>query len=999
MASFSSRRPIIYGIPGSSDLRKTYTASVANFLGLQNTKSQVEMDARVCSDALNVYVDSDYRLCTRKRLANKLRQTTEFSVIEAVNIGETVYAIIQKTDSASFFLNQIYPKYEQYSDRLTQSSKLFVVNQKLYVTGVSVENEEQDRFGLFFLKDNQLVSIVDSAYIPNFTLDSNRKYSSGDSANIFSSKFKLGDNTSFTPEDITSKIPRDLRGNTQNYATFEATGYSNNDRSTAYVLDGDKWVVWKYEQTGDSEWSIRIYETSDPLTLGSPVASTVLFTSESDARTGGIVVCVSKSQAYVSGNASVWTVYRGSSGFTITKIYSGIQDINEITRLDTDNTYVLIVTSANIVVYNPRPSLDVGFKTCDLAYVNDNIRKTARILYPFIYWSPDQAFDHNAAILMSSKPDDPSDTDWVTPAFYPYAKIDFSKPTKFDDLENKNTYIAAITRSVQRNEYLFYTGAKTKNISGEVSQEFIWNVTGDLKFKQLTGSQFAYTIDPSCSKSVVSNITGIPKQQSMSGISFILNDAPEIGDTIIAMIDTNSVLIKNLAVNAVFSCSIPFSEYRKNVPGKTEVKDKFLTTVYRDVRIRVLAEFDNSDTYSFDDVEILTKSTGQIYYDWVKAREKIGKIDGVYTMNNFIIFTCGNHFVYSSSFDSTFAPVDNVNSLRDNDSSIVDILVISPTAALLFTKETTYWLLGSGEGDLTYCNPVVSQFTLNDVTRFASVKLALRDTPCVMARDGIMAFSDSSEVTETAKNITNMSEPVIDKYLNMIRTPGERMAFRGIWFNIFANVTSRESYMLFYDARTSSWWYWHMPISIRHMFMYADEFYVVDGSGNVYYLTDKSKLDDRNLLRTYNDELPSGDAKIFWFIRSHPMSLGAVTRGKQIKKVILSLVPDTLVGEITPDDPNYDDVGSLNSSSVTGREIRNFEIRVNLIPYASVDLISRRGMISDVVRQLDISELRMFVPKFNYVSYDLASSTSPLKYDKLTLSSISFLYQILDKLS
>lgn len=988
MASFSSRRPIIYGIPGSSDLRKTYTASVANFLGLQNTKSQVEMDARVCSDALNVYVDSDYRLCTRKRLANKLRQTTEFSVIEAVNIGETVYAIIQKKDNASFFLSQIYPKYEQYSDRLTQSSKLFVVNQKLYVTGVSVENEERDRFGLFFLKDNQLVSIVDSAYIPNFTLDSNRKYSSGDSANIFSSKFKLGDNTSFTPEDIASKIPRDLRGNTQNYATFEATGYNDDDQKTTYRRIGDNWRVWKGSFSLGA-LTVSMYDTNDPLSLGSPIASIDISGFSFSSGPYIFLKTVDDNSVYYTGSDALYRVDFDVSSKKLSD--SKILDLGALFNpvyITDDGQYILIKSiTGKVVIYNHR-YLDT-FKNITLlpgtATRITTPNTKPRIQFPFVYVIPSSESVYPGTYVLTNL-----SGDWLAEEFR--MPINTALTDIVDsDTKRSNYYISSVIYEPQSQKYMLMTSSVDKVTSGIPNNEFIWQCSSSPAF--VSGPLNGVKFDSSVTTSLFANLTGQCKNAFYESYIAVTDDA------VIATIDNDSVFIKNNAVNAIFSCSIPLAQLESIIPGKSETKDSMFETVYRNVKIRVLAIFDADQKYSFDDSEDMSSSIGQIYYDWVKAREKIGKIDGVYTMNNFIIFTCGNHFVYSSSFDSTFAPVDNVNSLRDNDSSIVDILVISPTAALLFTKETTYWLLGSGEGDLTYCNPVVSQFTLNDVTRFASVKLALRDTPCVMARDGIMAFSDSSEVTETAKNITNMSEPVIDKYLNMIRTPGERMAFRGIWFNVFANVTSRESYMLFYDARTSSWWYWHMPISIRHMFMHADEFYVVDGSGNVYYLTDKSKLDDRNLLRTYNDEIPSGDAKIFWFIRSHPMSLGAVTRGKQIKKVILSLVPDTLVGEITPDDPNYDDVGSLNSSSVTGREIRNFEIRVNLIPYASVDLISRRGMISDVVRQLDISELRMFVPKFNYVSYDLASSTSPLKYDKLTLSSISFLYQILDKLS
>ncbi len=99
----------------------------------------------------------------------------------------------------------------------------------------------------------------------------------------------------------------------------------------------------------------------------------------------------------------------------------------------------------------------------------------------------------------------------------------------------------------------------------------------------------------------------------------------------------------------------------------------------------------------------ITNSIGTALYTvWNDAREAMKNIDGVYSMNNCIIFTSGRNFAYSMTFSPKYVDPYSWEQTSSTDDKVLDILAISPTAAIMSTEKGMYWILGTGTGQLKF---------------------------------------------------------------------------------------------------------------------------------------------------------------------------------------------------------------------------------------------------------------------------------------------------------
>lgn len=393
----------------------------------------------------------------------------------------------------------------------------------------------------------------------------------------------------------------------------------------------------------------------------------------------------------------------------------------------------------------------------------------------------------------------------------------------------------------------------------------------------------------------------------------------------------------------------------------------------------------NGSAYADPIFDITEKIGTALYTVWNEAREAMKNIDGVYSMNNCIIFTSGRNFAYSMTFSPKYVDPYSWEQMSSTDDKVLDILAISPTAAIMSTEKGMYWILGTGTGQLTHLKPVVSQFDIHGRKRGSFARRAMDDVPTIMCDDGVMMFVGTSEVTETAKNIATMSSAIFQKYDEFLANEKRRFTFRGRWYNMYCISTGVETKIVFFDVRSSAWWYWTLPIDAMKFFRSGDDLLALTSNGLIYKFTDEDMLSNNGYTARYNDELVNVSFenvtpfyenlqyKVQWYIQTHPMSLGNTTKNKNMRDIVLALYPNETV--------------------------KNFEMNVDFEVYTREFTDGRPYITTEDIKELKVLLLRTYIPKFQYIAVRMYSKNDLSVYEKLQLRSLAFEYRILDRLN
>lgn len=393
----------------------------------------------------------------------------------------------------------------------------------------------------------------------------------------------------------------------------------------------------------------------------------------------------------------------------------------------------------------------------------------------------------------------------------------------------------------------------------------------------------------------------------------------------------------------------------------------------------------NGFAYADPIFDITEKIGTALYTVWNDAREAMKNIDGVYSMNNCIIFTSGRNFAYSMTFSPKYVDPYSWEQMSSTDDKVLDILAISPTAAIMSTEKGMYWILGTGTGQLTHLKPVVSQFDIHGRKRGSFARRAMDDVPTIMCDDGVMMFVGTSEVTETAKNIATMSSAIFQKYDEFLANEKRRFTFRGRWYNMYCISTGVETKIVFFDVRSSAWWYWTLPIDAMKFFRSGDDLLALTSNGLIYKFTDEDMISNNGYTARYNDELVNVSFenvtpfyenlqyKVQWYIQTHPMSLGNTTKNKNMRDIVLALYPNETV--------------------------KNFEMNVDFEVYTREFTDGRPYITTEDIKELKVLLLRTYIPKFQYIAVRMYSKNDLSVYEKLQLRSLAFEYRILDRLN
>ena len=1047
MASISRKRPIRYDVPASRDLRKTYTSSVTNFRGIYNTETTIEMAPGAMNDACNVYVDEDFRLVTRKRLTPLFLPEKDVTVIDSVSLGDDIYAIIKDNTTGAeheYAFLKLYPTKTYIDYRVTADSRLFVANNSIYITKCN----SGDQFGVLLYDGTSVSSLTEGANIPIVYLDPtgrriavNEYGDASEALNIFSTTAKNGGEFRFSGYDYPT--PYDLRGKNQ---TYIQTTSANNTPLSAIDSPWNKTEardasvakrsnIIRAEGTNpETEYSVYVNFESFPYTD----PSVELWDAD-----GTTLKRLSLPREYVSWQRGIDGEYDDTSNIVkrfhpewackgvdsdgVVFVYVGISNFGRVgfyneggwngtiirdpdcvclsarfshgsTTLPRYATYLNYNGGTNSVisVYTLEESTR-GFTRTDFAAGNSDFEVPLRPQLLAVFKNPNgHTTDeyHDFFVIQGMRPLATSKTRlWVVGVINGISSVHAAEITFPDD---SNGEYSALALSRDDDEF-----SSTSSSDFTFSFRVLASSPTKAGVFKVDISQHLGTITPTVTlqqnfTSLVSDgvefdpiYTELAANDSV--ISFVANQ-----NTLVTKYSRSFGSTEPLNTINVYAYTTPI--LGEIIPGKTvhtfstQTDGSLKTTLASGT---VLLAYSESQLYGTngadgtayaDSTFDITNSIGTALYTvWNDAREAMTNIDGVYSMNNCIIFTSGRNFAYSMTFSPKYVDPYSWEQMSSTDDKVLDILAISPTAAIMSTEKGMYWILGTGTGQLTHLKPVVSQFDIHGRKRGSFARRAMDDVPTIMCDDGVMMFVGTSEVTETAKNIATMSSAIFQKYDEFLANEKRRFTFRGRWYNMYCISTGVETKIVFFDVRSSAWWYWTLPIDAMKFFRSGDDLLALTSNGLIYKFTDEDIISNNGYTARYNDELVNVSFenvtpfyenlqyKVQWYIQTHPMSLGNTTKNKNMRDIVLALYPNETV--------------------------KNFEMNVDFEVYTREFTDGRPYITTEDIKELKVLLLRTYIPKFQYIAVRMYSKNDLSVYEKLQLRSLAFEYRILDRLN
>ena len=1046
MASISRKRPIRYDVPASRDLRKTYTSSVTNFRGIYNTETTIEMAPGAMNDACNVYVDEDYRLVTRKRLTPLFLPEKDVTVIDSVSLGDDIYAIIKDNTTGAeheYAFLKLYPTKTYIDYRVTADSRLFVANNSIYITKCN----SGDQFGVLLYNGTSVSSLTEGANIPIVYLDPtgrriavNEYGDASEALNIFSTTAKNGGEFRFSGYDYPT--PYDFRGKNQ---TYVQTTNTNNTPLSAIDSPWNKTEardasvatrsnIIRAEGTNpEAEYSV--YVDVESFAYANP--SVELWDAD-----GTTLKRLSLPREYFSWRPDIDGDYHDNSNLVkrfhtewackgvdvdgIEFVYVGISNFGRVGFYNEGGWNGTIIRDPDCVCLSARFShgstryatylnynggtnsvisvytLDEttrGFERTDFAAGDSGFKVPLRpqLLAKFENSIGQSVTDYHEVFVIQgiqeTNPFVPNKTKiWVVGIKKGASTVHAAEIT-FPGDSNDTYSILALSR-------------ETSKFSSPTT-EF------NFSFRVLAGSSTevgVFTVDVSQSGSTITPTVTLQQNFTSllsAGVEFDpIYTELAANDSVISFVANRTTLVTkysrsfgsegSLSTINVYAYTTPI--LGTIVPGKTvhtfstQTDGSLKTTLASGTVLLAYSESqlygtNGSDGTAYADSSFdITNSIGTALYTvWNDAREAMANIDGVYSMNNCIIFTSGRNFAYSMTFSPKYVDPYSWEQMSSTDDKVLDILAISPTAAIMSTEKGMYWILGTGTGQLTHLKPVVSQFDIHGRKRGSFARRAMDDVPTIMCDDGVMMFVGTSEVTETAKNIATMSSAIFQKYDEFLANERRRFTFRGRWYNMYCISTGAETKVVFFDVRSSAWWYWTLPIDAVKFFRSGEDLLALTSNGLIYKFTDEDIISNNGYTARYNDELVNVSFenvtpfyenlqyKVQWYIQTHPMSLGNTTKNKNMRDIVLALYPNETV--------------------------KNFKMNVDFEVYTREFTDGRPYITTEDIKELKVLLLRTYIPKFQYIAVRMYSKNDLSVYEKLQLRSLAFEYRILDRLN
>lgn len=360
--------------------------------------------------------------------------------------------------------------------------------------------------------------------------------------------------------------------------------------------------------------------------------------------------------------------------------------------------------------------------------------------------------------------------------------------------------------------------------------------------------------------------------------------------------------------------------------------------------------------------------TDSIWDNYIASKEAILNAKLVTRFQNNVWFASGNVTVRTINNDPTYIGVNTLNYNGEAESEITGFNLLSDTSMVAYKKDRLY-LISYGEVldnvyDYIYTE---TKNTVGNNAFGATIVTTLTETPLQISYDGVFTLNQLKNVQSNDRICVSLTEAINKKWLS----ESDALIDNALTLNrlnwtyvILRDDEITKVYLL--DNRTSSWYYWELPIKTLAAFTKDNEALFVDYDGRVYRMTTQDIINEFNSdVTEYYDH---GEKLIPWKWKTQILPFNTLNYSKRLISTTF-MVTDT----------DWSDMCSLNYK---------FNVYRKLMTESDLNTIENK------LNYILSTTKRTPIARFNFLQIEL-SNVDSLDHNKLKLVGLGLKYTLL----
>ena len=926
MGNTIRREPISTRIPASPDYKYL---NITDFRGISQSDNPFILDYKTASDSLNVYVDESNTLTTRPRLEKILDRSwttniSKFYGLYPLSIGYLLHCQISGTTNIMYIVYKVNGGYSHTSiDNPHNISfgdqDLLVFEQDDIIYAFTGSKYVQITYSLDGEDVTDAVISEAEVYIPT-VIDGSTNTQQGEkieSRNILTNKYKesfFWDGT-WSPSDVRKKEDDEIYNG---YESREYTAYGFVDTILRILPSEEpKKRPWFLYREGDS------LELSDGYSSGRSIGKPIVLPEKYTA---------SKLYGDCTDDKSVVVAYYGTSSTSSSSVDGGVfvyRDNGWSTLLaDAQHDMTIEQLTTQPIAIN-----NAGSLVCFSAHVPASSK---REFYAF-EWDGEQ-YSQTFSYEMSATNN----------------TIKIARDAKTAAFIAHDGSLRVINRTAKTEHTISAKNIVFFDISPDGSYVFI---------KDADGGRFVKT-DAQTSENVPTEIQSI-----LNGI--IIGGFSQTGNKFYVLSGINGTV--NITFNGYLLLKSFYDASAVKIESYLEQSDVASVTRFDTNRIDyVSGKSINTILYDFTSTkpEMILTSTYSSNTSKEKALLLKSKITTRFDYERW--FASGNLVFRTLDNNPTYIPETSVVSLGDSEKPITGFNLVQDDLLVVY-KNNILWsvvpvsLEDSIERQYQYRE---TKNTVGNDAVGATIVSAYSEIPLQITRDGVYGLKQLTNVFASDRISELMSEPITQKWKNESAEVIEQLkTLNNLYWTYFVlpykDKQMTKIYLL--DNRTSSWYYWELPIVVKNIFVANNTIEITDIDGNFYRLT------TGDVCKEYKTEYYDDGKKIIpWFWKSQILPLGTMNYSKK-------LVDTTFIFTDTAANDAYGLNYTFNA-------------------YRKSVSATNETTISNNLNYVQSTTKKTLIPRFNFVQLTLSNIPENLNHNKLRLVGLGLKYVLLEGL-
>lgn len=250
----------------------------------------------------------------------------------------------------------------------------------------------------------------------------------------------------------------------------------------------------------------------------------------------------------------------------------------------------------------------------------------------------------------------------------------------------------------------------------------------------------------------------------------------------------------------------------------------------------------------------------------------------------------------------------------------------------------------------------------------------LTERPLQITKNGIYALKQIENIESNSRISELISEPINKKWLQESDYVPQCITMNRLYWTYFILPYDKYTKVYLLDNRTSSWYYWELPVVTINAFVKDDKSMIVSSNGRLYSLetTDTISIHNPDTTEYYDD-----DRKLIkWYWTSQILPLGTINYSKR-------LVDTTFIVADTDTSDSY----ALNYKFKTYRKLASE---------------SNATTITNRLNYIQSTTKKTLIPRFNFIQIEISNveedAAEALDNNKIRLVGLGLKYILLEAL-